>query len=249
LMKTKPYLISVLKTLVVVSISILLSFMVGYYLRQWAIYSVLGLACCILAIRLINKSLIFNFNQITLISIIFGGGLALIKRRSNRPSNGYFDFEVNPIMKIGQSEKIRADVFYYEELLKGRKNNGNIDTIQITESISAKLVCYNDFFEIKPINNYTQVITALDTTYWEWDVIPLKAGFTELVLIFSLSMPSNQFGTQLKDLEPIKRTSLILNNRKYLLRKWYKNNWQWLISLLFGSGLIFGILKSTGVIK
>jgi hypothetical protein len=127
--------------------------------------------------------------------------------------------------------------------------NCDVEQIHLTKKMKAKLLCKDENFEILALNSEAQVVLDDDKTIWNWNVKPVKYGMGVLELILSVAIAVEGIGYEMKDLETYRKDINIKVNAIYSTKQFFIVNWQWIIGLICGSGLLFSILKQVGVFK
>ena len=144
----------------------------------------------------------------------------------------------NVSVSIGsRKEDFLSKISYYSE------NNISFDDfyeVRIGEVMKLKLL--GNAFEITEINNDAQSIINNATTDWSWNVKPLKRGNQQLILLVSIQLNSPKSGQSYVDFPVFEKTIKVKVNRIRLMKDFFIKNWQWLLGLIVGSGLLWKIL-------
>jgi hypothetical protein len=160
----------------------------------------------------------------------------------------YIKYLLNNEMKKGVTEKVTAEIFFNKSFLGDREQQSQIELIYIAKRVTAKLIA-DDKFEIKSLSSETQVVLDDDKTIWNWDVKPVKSGVGSLSLVVTALIQNEGNGFETKDVETLRKEIKVKVNHNYTFKTFLKTNWQWLVGLLFGSGVIIAVLKALGLIK
>jgi hypothetical protein len=155
-------------------------------------------------------------------------------------SEGLILFDVPMVMYTGKNYKIVSKIAHSKKLLIKENESTVIHEILITDLMSCKLS--GEAFKISFINNEIQKIFKNDITQWQWDVIPRQGGVQSLLLVASIHVKTGN-DTHLKDIPVFERPVVVEINAPYHVKQFFVKNWQWLISTIIGSGILWEVLK------
>ena len=161
--------------------------------------------------------------------------------------DGFLIFDCPELMAVDKEEIVTAEVFIKKELYNQSTDKSQIEQIEVTNEMSARL--FGRDFEITAYNNELQAILPHKKTRWQWEVKPTKHGDKQIRLVISAKIKNEPSGFQQYDFAPIMKVVLVKVKRVYLIKKFFKANWQWLVNLVAGTGLTFSLLKAFGVIQ
>jgi hypothetical protein len=155
--------------------------------------------------------------------------------------NGYLYFSVNKYMKMGNIHLATTIICNQKELIQKiyKISNQMIEDTKIHDYMTVKLKGEN--FKIVALNNEDQILIKNNLTCWKWNVIPTKSGLHDLILVVSARIKVED---EVIDLPIRTKTIKVRVNIPYLMKKFTKENWQWIVGALGGSGVLWGIIKN-----
>jgi hypothetical protein len=160
--------------------------------------------------------------------------------------HGYLTFDCPALMAIDKEEIVIAEVFTAIQFYIQLADKSKTEQIEVTSEMSARLFGHD--FEITTLNNESQALFPQKKTKWQWEVKPTKRGDKQIKLVISATIKS-QFGDrQLYDFDPVVRPVIVKVKGAYVLKKFLKSNWQWIVNLIAGTGLTISILKAFNII-
>lgn len=162
--------------------------------------------------------------------------------------NGFLIFECPNEMKLGKTYRVLAEIFKDETFANNTKPE-NLFSILVGNLMSVKLIDNGDAFIIKSANTESQIILDNEKTTWNWNILPIKKGQHTLIVVVSLRLKNNQEGDGIKDHPLFEKEVFIEINNSYIIKQFFKKNWQWIIASMFGTGTLITILKLLGFIS
>jgi len=160
---------------------------------------------------------------------------------------GYLLFTPPEKMKLGKQIMLEAILAKQIDLFKKDINLDDLDTLPIATEMGVKLE--GDSFEIKELSQQYKIISNSEPTSWFWKIKPTSTGAQDLYLIVSIKLKFENYSDATKETPMYIKTIKVTVNPIYSIKHFFSNNWKWIISTFFGSGIIFVILKSLKIIE
>lgn len=146
-------------------------------------------------------------------------------------------------MVLGLKERveIRITESLTTDLHKGLKGRGvsEVEKINVGPLMIVRLT--GDNFDIKELSHQSQPVLADSFTQWDYDITPLKSGNQTLLLMISVRLRFLNGLEEIKDYSVFEKEIVVKVNIKYLAKKFINSNWQWLIGIMGGAGIISSI--------
>ncbi|MEH0156531.1 hypothetical protein V6R21_20450 [Limibacter armeniacum] len=151
-------------------------------------------------------------------------------------------------MKVGRNYRLVAKVGETQELIEKieiESDNASKDFIEpvlIAKKTSVSLK--GEGFEISNLYDIDVMLTLSGLVHvWEWDVKPVKKGELELRLHFILQIDYNG-KTEMLEVPYVSRLVEVKENVPYRICSFILIHWKWVLSLIFGSGVLFSVIKN-----
>ncbi|MFT3822606.1 MAG: hypothetical protein QM731_01750 [Chitinophagaceae bacterium] len=158
----------------------------------------------------------------------------------------YLLFDGPSTMAIGKKQKIIVEVFRNELIKLSISEQADISEITINKRLKMKLTGTD--FDIKSLNSETQVVLPDRKTIWQWEIEPLKSGVKSLYLAATIALILNNKDEEY-DYPVYSKDILVTVDQLYSLKKFWNKYWDKVLGIIFGSGIIWAILKALGVTK
>ena len=104
-----------------------------------------------------------------------------------------------------------------------------------------KVALVSEKFERVDLSTPEQQIPDFGFAEWRWLVTPLKAGTHSLRVQATLCLES-EAGVSYRDLPPWPHEIRVKRNVRYAMTKFWEKNWQWVIGLVIGNGMLLFVL-------
>ena len=158
---------------------------------------------------------------------------------------GFFLLKIPDIMQLGVSKRVVASIAESLKLLEEKYPVPVIKEIAINQSMQLKLA--GEHFKIEGPNDEPQIMNDANIAKWNWDITPLKSGKQHLILNISIKNLVAT-GNETQDWPIEERIIDVQINPAYTLKRFFINNWQWLIGTVIGSGITITLLKLLKII-
>lgn len=145
-------------------------------------------------------------------------------------------------LKVGRKEKIGVTITkgFEDDLSRNIRNQLSAyryQNINIRPELEPPALIADDF-AIKPLGSMIRNENGAESTLWEFEVVPLKAGTSQLNLTIAVKM-----GTAAALTTHSSPKITIKPNLLYKLGKFCENNWGWVTVIVIFSGLVGWNLK------
>lgn len=142
-----------------------------------------------------------------------------------------------------------SDVIIFENVRTFKNSQSNVKTqkIKITPVMKAKLIDpTKNSFKIIPITDSIQIVESYDNTYtlWQWRVIPLRGGNTELIMNVDMIV-----GDYKKSLKIYNDKIYVYINPLKKIENWFITNWKYITYILGLIGSIIAWLYKENIVN
>jgi len=160
---------------------------------------------------------------------------------------GYLHFTPPERMKLGKQVMLEAILAKQIEFFKKGIDIDDLDALPIATEMGVKLE--GDNFEIKELSQQYKIISNYEPTSWVWKIKPTSTGTQELYLTISIKLKFENYSDATHERPMYIKTINVTVNPIYSIKYFFSNNWKWIISTLFGSGIVFALLKSLKIME
>jgi hypothetical protein len=170
----------------------------------------------------------------------------LIQRKIDRLEQGQVLFNPPREMRVGVPEKVEARIAkeITESMTEGLEGRGQvvIEPVRIDSYMRVRM--NGGGFEIVPDPKYDeeQLVTRDNYTQWAWTVTPESSGRQTLLLNVSVRTNLPGMGEKVIYSRVLEKAIDVHVHPWYSTTYFCKNNWQWLLGTLLGSG-VFGFFS------
>lgn len=84
-------------------------------------------------------------------------------------------------------------------------------------------------FDIAPLSDREQPVTASETALWEFNVRAIRWGSQELLLMVSMRLPVDGLGQVHKSVPVLRRTITVTVSRRVRVGRVLRSNWKWAV--------------------
>jgi hypothetical protein len=151
----------------------------------------------------------------------------------------YRKFNIPKAMRVGISYNINLLI---TRLLENFAGLNDVKEIKITDRVKVTLIG-KDFNIVAYFNEGQAYVPETGNAEWLWKVIPLKSGKRKLAVLISTTIKHETLGLTEQNFPLYEEEVEVSINPAYSMKEWSKNNWQWLIGTLIGSGVVWEIMK------
>jgi hypothetical protein len=149
-------------------------------------------------------------------------------------------------MSIGEIQKIKVEVFRDELIRLSISEQPGITEIALNKRLKMKLTGAD--FDIKSFNSDTQVVLPDRKTTWQWEVEPLKSGVKSLYLVATITLVLDN-RDEVYDYPVYSKDIMVTVDKLHSLKTFWNKYWDKILGIIFGSGIVWAILKALGVTK
>lgn len=193
------------------------------------------------------------------INIGYSNNLTISKKNKETEQNideiaeqlrtGYLKTKIPSSMKVGLKYRVNSLISYDLKQLKEEFINGesNTDKVELTKVMKLTLQG-DDNFEIDVKSEPEQLILENTASIWEWVVTPKNRGKHKLSLKLVAKFNVEKYGLTSHERTVYEKVILVKVNFKYSISSFLGENWQWLLSTIIGSGVLWQIIKNWTVI-
>lgn len=149
-------------------------------------------------------------------------------------------------MKVGINERIEVKISKdsIEDLTRDLKGRGipQTNNIIVGDCVKVRLSGTENYFQINSKSSEEQVVRETGSTLWEWDVVPLHSGSPN-INIKAMVVYETDHRTVPYDLTVFDSNIPVKINVSYTTKEFIKKNWNTIIPMIIGSGIIGWVLK------
>ena len=172
-----------------------------------------------------------------------GGDGKSIRKQLERLKDGFLKFACPEAMKAGHVATVSAAIALEEEQVDAIEQVAAAQTERVKVGELMRLQLRGSQFEIEDLNSDQQFTMSTEATQWSWNIKALRPGRQRLQLLVSVRLQSEKSGGGYRDFPLVHREVEVKVNTGYSIKRFWATNWQWLVGLVLGSGLLWQLLK------
>jgi hypothetical protein len=161
-------------------------------------------------------------------------------QKTTEISRGFLKTDIPKEMPVRKWSKVQVALAKQKELLENISSEDVDNVSEVETSKFMQMQLQGNAFDVKCIGSEEQEMRGEQANVWMWEVRPKRPGSLGLNLVILIRMYYGERKEVIQSIIPYKIK--VSKTKFYNLQVFWVNHWQWILSFLFGSGIVINLI-------